>query len=76
MDAGVEAPGDQVAAAVVLRRDVEHHVGVVAGEALELRAHRHGDGDGGRDQADEAGRLLAEAADLRERGLDLAQGGP
>jgi hypothetical protein len=46
VDAGVEAPGDQVGAAVAFRGDVEHHLRVVAGELRKLRVHDRRDRQG------------------------------
>ena len=76
VDAGVEARGDQVTAAVVVGGDVEHDLGMVARELGELRTHRHGDREGRGNQADDAGRLLTESADLGERTVDVFQRGP
>src|SRR2546428_11546830 len=46
VNAGIEAPGDQIGAAVPFGRDVEHHLGVVADELRELRPHDHRDRHG------------------------------
>jgi hypothetical protein len=67
-------PIDEIHSDVVLRRDVEHYVGVVAGEAGELRGHRHGDGNGRRDQAHDPGGLLTQPTNLRQRGGDAVEG--
>lgn len=74
VDAGVEAAGDQVAPDVVLAREVEYHVGIVAGELRQLRPQHRRQHDRRRDRADDAGRLRTEPAHVDERRLDVAEG--
>ena len=75
VDAGVEASADQVRAAVPFGGDVQHHIGIVAGELREPGPDVHGDRYGRRQQADGAGRLRAQFADLGEHVLDLVERG-
>jgi hypothetical protein len=76
MDAGVEASGDQVGAAVPFGRDIEDDLGVVAGEFRESRPDDHGDRHRWRDQPNRASRLRATAAELSEGDPDVVERGP
>ena len=80
VDAGVEALRDQVGAAVAFGADVEHHIGVVAGELRELGPHDGCNRHRRRDEADRAGRLRTQSADVAdcrrdpfERGTKLCE---
>jgi hypothetical protein len=75
VNARVETGRDEVAPSVVLARDVEDDVRIVAGERLELRTDDRRQHHGWRDEADDARRTRAEPADLDERRGDALKRG-
>jgi hypothetical protein len=72
LDAGVEAGGDEVDAAVV-GGDVENDLRVVAREPRELRDERDHRGTARQEQAHAAGRPVAEARHLLDRLVDVVE---